>query len=74
MRSKSDHMDEEIERQCLDGGPTRPFILKDGMRALLGLCEVRLSEVADLIEGLFDALASTFNGFAQGAVERSDPR
>lgn len=62
MRSKSDHMDEEIERQRLGGGPSMPFVSKDGTLALLGPYEVRLSDVARLIDGLFEALASTFKG------------
>jgi hypothetical protein len=63
MRSKSDHMDEEIEKQCLQGGPSRPFISKDGARALLGPYEVSLADVAHLIEDLYDSLAATFKGF-----------
>lgn len=60
MRSKSDHMDEVIDLQQLNGGPSRPFVSKDGARALLGPYEVNLSDVANLIDDLFDALTSTF--------------
>lgn len=63
MRSKSDHMDDEIEHQRLQGGPSRPFISKDGARAMLGPYAVVLADVARAIEDLFDALAATFPAF-----------
>ena len=56
MRTDSQHMEDRIGRQVLDGGPVQPAITKDGDCVVLGTNEVSLKDVADCIEGLFDAL------------------
>lgn len=63
IRSKSDHIDEEITADELQDGPIRPAVTIDGEFVLLGAYEFRLSRMAPLLEGLFDALAASYNGF-----------
>jgi len=56
MRNDSQHMDQRIADGVLNGGPVQPAITVDGNYALLGSNEAAFADVADCIEGVFDAI------------------
>ncbi len=68
MRSKSDHMDEEIEDRLLNGGPSQPLISASASHGMVGPVSVELALLGPLLDDLFDALKVTFNRDDPGAA------
>lgn len=64
FRCLIDHMDEEIEKYGTEGGLIRCAVSADGLHVLLRTEKMAFADVKEVIEGLFDALASTYPSFS----------